>query len=771
MRRRILASLFWLALALPPAVGQADSRTLTGLIVDRAGDPVSRAVVELACPPDAPVQPMVADELGRLLFPLPDAVDCRLTAHPPGGGLPTVVLELPASAAGAVTLTLDLDRFVERIEVRESAGRDALGAREIRESFARDAGEALALLPGFEKVRKGGIANDVVLRGQKGDNLALRIDGHALHGACPNRMDPPAFHIDFAEIERIVVHRGPFDAASGGLAGSVDILSRKPDPGLHADLLAAAGAFGYTAPSAAVSWADERWSLKAGLAARRGDAYEDGDGRAFTELLPLTAPAAYRATVRDGRDDRAFDITTGWAGLGWIPRPGERLEIEATRQEADTQLYPYLQMDATRDDATRARAAYRSEIAGERVESFAASFGWSRVEHDMDDRWRISSATAPRAYSMTTAARAEDWSARGALALAGGVQLGLEGQRRQWDSVTRLAGTGYRAQASLPGTLLDSAALFAELERPWGERFSIEAGARVERARAEADPALADTGLYFAYHRTRSTSADDTLVSGNAGLLFRPRESWELSARLGSAERAPDPQERYFGLRRMGTDWVGNPGLAPPRQTQLDLGARYASERFTFDLTGWMARLDDAVTVVDGARLEAVPGVMNRHARTYINHDARMWGAEATAFVPLGHNVALQAKLAWTRGSRDLAPAAGVVDRDLPELPPFSGRLALRWEPGRWYAELEGVAAAEQTRVDSGLQEAPTPAWAIGNLRAGVELGRFWLIGGVENLFDRTYREHLSYQRDPFRAGVAVPEPGRSFSLALRYRI
>ena len=548
------------------------------------------------------------------------------------------------SASGAVTLALELDLFVERIEVRETAGHDALGSREIRESFARDAGEALALLPGIDRVRKGGIANDVVLRGQKGDNLALRIDGHALHGACPNRMDPPAFHIDFAEIERIVVHRGPFDAASGGLAGSIDILSRKPEPGLHADLLAATGAFGYLAPSAAVSWADERWSLKGGIASRRGDAYEDGDGRLFTELLPLTAPAAYRSAARD---DRAFDITTGWAGLGWIPRPGERLEIEATRQEADAQLYPYLQMDATKDDATRARASYRAERAGERVERISASLGWSRVEHDMDDRLRISSTPAPRAYSMATEALAEDWSARGEVLLAGGVQVGLEGQRREWSSATRLAGMGYRPQASLPGTVQDSAALFAELERPWGDQLAIEAGARVESSRAEADPGLADTDLYFAYHRTRSTSAEDTLLSGNVGLIWKPRESWDFSARLGSAERAPDPQERYFGLRRMGTDWVGNPELAPPRQTQLDLGGRYRSDRLTLDVTGWAARIDGAITVVDGARLEMVPGVMNRHARTYINHDTEMWGAEVAALAPLGANVALQAKVTW----------------------------------------------------------------------------------------------------------------------------
>jgi len=757
-----------LAASLSAAVLRAESRTLTGLVVDRAGDPVPRALVLLACPPGAPVRSVVADELGRILFPLPEGLDCQVVAQPPGGGEPQAALDLLATASGAVTLTLDIDLFVEMIEVRESAGADGLGSREIRQSFARDAGEALALLPGLEKVRKGGIANDVSLRGQKGDSLAVRIDGHALHGACPNRMDPPAFHIDFAEIERIVVHRGPFDAATGGLAGSIDILSRKPEPGLHVDLLAAAGAFGYLAPSAAVTWAADRWSLKGGLSSRRGDAYEDGDGRAFTELLALSAPAGYRAAARD---DRAFDVTTGWAGVGWIPRPGARLELEATRQDSATQLYPYLQMDASRDDATRARATYRAEGAGSRVVSVVGSLGWSRVEHDMDDRLRVSSSAAPLAYSMATQAQSEDWSARGEIALTGGFAVGAESQRREWDATTRMAGMAYRAQASLPGVRQESTALYAELARPLGGKLTFEAGLRAERVQADADPALANTDLYFAYHRTRSTSAEDTLLSGNAGIVYRLQENWELSARLGSAERAPDPQERYFALRRMGTDWVGNPGLAPPRQTQLDLGARFHSDRLTIDFTGWMARLDDALTVVDGARLEMVPGVMNGHARTYINHDSRMWGAEATAFAPLGKSLALQAKVAWLRGSRDLAPRSGIVDRDLPELPPFSGHLALRWEPGRWYAELEGVAAAEQARVDSGLQETPTPAWAIGNLRAGVELGRFWLLGGVENLFDRAYREHLSYQRDPFRAGVAVPEPGRSFTFSLRFQV
>ena len=750
------------------AAARADGRSLSGQVLDRSGDPVAYAELELECPP-AEVTTFQADEVGRFLASLPAEAACRLSARPPGGGTLATTVELAADTArrARVTLRLDFDYLVESIEVRASLAREALESRALRESFARDAGEALAALPGIAKLRKGGIANDIVLRGQKGENLALRIDGHPLHGACPNRMDPPAFHIDFAEIERIEVTRGPFEVGTGGLGGSLDIVTRKPRPGLHLDLQAGAGAWGYVAPSVAVAYGGDRWSAKAGLSSRSGDAYEDGDGLRFTELLPPSAPAAYLPSVRD---TQAFDVRTGWVGLGWIPRPGERLEIEATHQAAGVQLYPYLQMDGIHDDATRARATYRSLRAGKRIEGVEASFGWSRVDHSMDDRLRNSGSGAPRAFSMVTDADAEDGSARGELAFAGGLKVGAEALWRTWDSTTRMAGMSYKSQFSLPGTRQRSTALFADLRPPRRDRLAFAAGLRIERVESAADDALADRGLYFAYHRTRATEASDTLLSGNLGLSWMPGERWEVNFRLGSAARPADLQELFFALRRMGSDWVGNPGLASPRQTQLDLGVRHDGSRVTLELGVWAAKLDDAVTLVDGRRLENVPGVMNGHARTYINHDARMWGGELALRAPLGHDLSFRATIDLTRGSRDLAPEAGVVDRDLPELAPLGGSLAVRWEPGRFHVELEGIAAAAQDRVDSGLNEEATPGWGIVNLRAGLEIGRFEFLGGIENLFDRAYREHLSYLRDPFRAGVPVPEPGRAFSLTVRFR-
>ena len=60
--------------------------------------------------------------------------------------------------------------------------------------------------------------------------------------------------------------------------------------------------------------------------------------------------------------------------------------------------------------------------------------------------------------------------------------------------------------------------------------------------------------------------------------------------------------------------------------------------------------------------------------------------------------------------------------------------------------------------VDTDLRETPTSPYAITNVRAGASLGRMRMAVGVANLFNRTYVEHLSYQRDPFRTGTKVYE-------------
>ena len=748
---------------------------VTGRVVDRAGGPVPGAWVRLACEePEPRVVEVPADENGRFAAPLSLGEDCTLVATLPGvEATSRVARRIAAGASLEVEIVLELDLVRERLDVAGSAGRDSVEARAVRESFALDAAEALGALDGVSALRKGAIASDVVLRGFKGENLNVVIDGQHLFGACPNRMDPPAFHVDFAEIERIEVVKGPHDVAyGGGLGGTVNIVTRDPDAGATVMARLSAGTAGLVAPAASASWAGPQWSVKGGAAMRRGDPYEDGDGVSLTELLPLSAAAAYRAAARE---ERAFDLATAWAGVEASLAPGARLELSVARQDGEQQLYPYLQMDAEYDRATRALLRYRAERRNRAFGSFEASASWSRVDHAMDDRLRVSSSGAPRAYGMRTVATSQVAGGRievgdQAAGDAGSWRFGLEGYDRRWDAATSLAGMGYRPQASLPDVGSATLGLYAELERRLGDRVTLRAGARADGARVAADEALAPTDLYFAYHGTRATSTSRALPAASLGVAWTPRPAWEVGLSLGRSARMPDAQELFFGLKRMGSDWVGNPGLRPAANLQGDLVLRRRGESFSGQLSAYLAEVDDFITVVEQARRQAVPGVMNTRARSYANLDARLMGGEASLQRTLGRHLLLLAGLSYVRGTKSLSSGVPVEDRDLPEMPPLTGRLALRYEPGRWFVEGVARAAARQDHVDDDLGETPTPAWEVLDLRAGLELGRLRLLVGVDNLFDRAYARSLSYQRDPFRAGVVVPEPGRTLLASVEFR-
>jgi len=73
-------------------------------------------------------------------------------------------------------------------------------------------------------VRGSGIANDIILRGQKKDNINILIDHAKIYGACPNRMDPPTAHIETNNIDSVTIIEGPYDVENfGTLSGLIKI--------------------------------------------------------------------------------------------------------------------------------------------------------------------------------------------------------------------------------------------------------------------------------------------------------------------------------------------------------------------------------------------------------------------------------------------------------------------------------------------------------------------------------------------------------------------
>jgi iron complex outermembrane receptor protein len=760
MRRRLLCAAAALATSL---VGAEEPRgRIAGSVTSRDGARLPRVVLAITSATGGAVARLSTGSLGTFRTPelARGAYDVRAALAGFRDASVAGVL-VRADEDTPLDFVLDVATFEETVSVVGDAPPGTLEASEARELPAVDVAEALSWKAGLWRLRKGGIASDVVLRGLQSRDLNVLIDGQRVYGACPNHMDPAAFHVDFAEVDRIEVGKGPFDVKNqGSLGGTINVVTRKPEPGWRATPNVAAGSFGFVNPSLGVGRGGERISALAGYSYRVSDPFRDGDGRRFTEI------ANYRP---QDQADRAYSIGTAWGRVVWTPAAGHQLDLAYTRQDAGAILYPYLLMDALRDDTDRLNMRYEATGLGARRASVRAQGYLTQVDHWMTDERRTSSLAKPRAYSMAT--QAETRTAGGKVeAVLGRLNLGLEGYDRYWDATNEMAGSGYAPQAMIPGVAVRVGGAFAESARPIGRGLNLSAGARLDEARSEADPTRANTALYEAYQGTASLTATDTLPAAKVRLAWR-RGAWEISAGAGHAARVPEANERYLALRRMGTDWVGNPDLEPSRNTSLDAAFTFTRAGFRLDLGLYRSRVADYITVYDQPRRSVVPGVMNAQARSFANVDATLAGGEMEGSLPiLFGRVFVSGTVSYVRGTQDGDPARGIVAGPLAEMPPLRGRAAARYDDGCFFGSVEGVFAADQDRVDTSLNETRTPGWGVMNASAGVRHRRLRLTVGVVNAFDRFYTENLSYQRDPFRSGVRVPEPGRSLFANASFR-
>jgi iron complex outermembrane receptor protein len=680
------------------------------------------------------------------------------------GFKPAVVgdIRLGADEGRIVDVTLSFSAIQEMITVIGAAPRGALQAAEARESAARDMGEALTRINGIWKVRKGGIANDVVLRGFPSQDINVLIDGQRIYGACPNHMDPAAFHVDFAEIDRVETAPGPFDIRNqGSLGGLLNVITRNSAQGIHGTLATATGAYGFFNPSATVSFSEGRFSALGGFSYRASKPFTDPSKKAFTEY----------ANYRPGIDESdAFRARTGWGKFSFSPRTNHLFQVAYTRQEADHVLYPYLMMDAIYDDTDRVNVGYQIAPRSGSWKSIRLQTYFTQVRHWMTDAFRVSSANLPRDYSMGTFAAT---SALGAKleAETGRVSFGLEAYSRGWRATTEMAGMQYKTQSSIPDVETTSLGGYADYRLRPSDRLKVSAGLRLDYIRTAADVSQANTDLYYAYNATRSTERKDVFPSGHVLLVYALSSGLEFRMGAGHTVRAPDARERYFALKRAGSDWVGNPDLDPSRNTGLDGALSYRLGSLLLSANAYYNDVRNFIAVRNRVKVNPVAGVMNKKARSYANIDARIYGTELQASVTISRALSFTSGFSYVRGTQPTDPANGVLAKNLAEIPPFSSRSVLRFDNGLVWGELEGIIAGAQNKVDASLLEQPTPGYELANVRFGVNVKSFRVWVALNNVFDRRFVEHLSFQRDPFRSGVRVYEPGRNFFLNIDFRI
>ncbi|HHD78968.1 MAG TPA: TonB-dependent receptor [Epsilonproteobacteria bacterium] len=617
-----------------------------------------------------------------------------------------------------------------------------------------DLGEALfKTSPSISLVRRSGIANDVIIRGQKKDNINVTIDGAKVCGACPNRMDPPISHVLTNNIDYIELDEGPFNVEDfGALSSDVKIHTKKPSQKFAGEVSANVGSFGYKKGALSLSGGSESVRFLLSTSTETGEQYKDGNGDNFAQQQdhyiathPGTQGTGY---LPSRRNMDAFSKKTLLTKLFWDITDTQALELSYTANRSDDILYPNTPMDALYDDSDIYNAIYTLKDLGTYSKKLTFNVYQSEVDHPMAITYRKSSKKEG-VIKHQLATKMQGAKLKNEFDIDNhALTVGLDYSKRKWD------GGFYKNDKPLPPKMFHSiwnaetknVALFVK-DTMRQNKWELTTGLRYDITDVTTDrPGV------------KKNSYDG--LSGNIFATYHADKNSQYFMGVGVSSRVPDGKELYF--HKSGKA-IGTPDLDKVVNTEADLGAEFTYDDATFKAKLFYSDLKDYI-------------VYNASSKRFNNVDATIWGVELSGTYIATDSLYFDYGVAYQRGKKKEA-LVGQTDKDLAEIPPLKVNVTLNYD----YDETlnfsaEGIASAKWTDFDADNGEQALDAYTVLNLKATkIFAKQFELTVGVDNVFDKTYAVSNTYKDLTLIAGggdedvMLLNEPGRYVYANVKY--
>ncbi len=157
---------------------------------------------------------------------------------------------------------------------------------------------------------------------------------------------------------------------------------------------------------------------------------------------------------------------------------------------------------------------------------------------------------------------------------------------------------------------------------------------------------------------------------------------------------------------------------------------------------------------------------------TFENIDAKIYGLDVSGFYFMTENFSLDYGMAYQRGKKDGEYTGN--DKDLAEIPPLKGNLALNYEMTKSKYTAEVVAVDSWDSYDSSAREQELGGYAVFNLKYTNQLHKnIGLTLGVDNVLDKTYASTNTYQDITYltvnNERILFNDPGRYGYVNLKY--
>lgn len=625
-----------------------------------------------------------------------------------------------------------------------------------------DLGEILSgYYPEIWYMRKGGIANDLYIRGFSRDNINVLIDGSKIYGACPNRMDPPSFHVSSPQIESVIIKEGPFDVENAGsLAAVVNVKTKDPKEGINGEIGGSYGSFSYKTGYIWGNVGNQFIKVLVGASNQYSKPYESGEGKKVTEYAVYQVPSGTATYKPQYINDKAYNIDRIWTKVLITPKNNVDIKFSYAFENARNVLYPALKMDALYDRTNRFNVDFNLKDVGLKFSVY-----YNEVKHDMRDTFRTTSNLFPAlGYSMKTYAESKMFGSKIVKDLNIfdiNSSIGIDTYLRNWLADNVQNGGGTINNGMIPDVKIKDIGIFLKGNKNI-DKWNISGGLRYDYTYSKANPDVMSSSNKTLLNNFSNT---DNYLSGNLVFKYNINRKDNVYLGFGRTVRVPDPEERFIALGGM-APWYGNPNLKPTKNNESDVGFEYfPTNNIGIKANLFYSFLQDFIYLYKQGT-----------ETTYQNINAAIYGFDLNSFVMINDKISAEFGLGYQKGRK--TDKKGLYnDSDLVEIPPLKGRIALKYDDSKFYGLVEGIYSAKQSNVDSDLKEQETGSWFIVNLKGGYTYANKLFVGiGVDNLFDRFYYNYLSYVRDPFRGisqnntPIKIPEPGRFIYANVSYR-
>jgi outer membrane receptor protein involved in Fe transport len=331
----------------------------------------------------------------------------------------------------------------------------------------------------------------------------------------------------------------------------------------------------------------------------------------------------------------------------------------------------------------------------------------------------------------------------------------------------------------VPDSHQSNVGIFLEDTLPFSDRFVIKTGGRVDWTNSNVNSiSMFDcTSLDPNMTRHMDFERDFTMFLAYAQAQYKLTEELSIQGGFGRAQRPPTTTELYavntfLAVLQNGLTSVnGNPDLASEKLYQIDLSLKADFKDFRAGVSGFYSFINDYITYrvlqagFKQTSIDLSQFGQNSLTVQYINTAlATLAGFEVYAETDVTDWLTPYATIGFVEG-RDITR-----QMPLPGIAPLDSRVGLRAherrETPRYGVDWSARMVAPQNRVASALGEVRTPGFTVFDIRSYWQIRKgILLTAGIENMFDRFYREHLD-----LRTGLGVYQPGIQPYLGLELR-